>query len=158
MYRRFIAVLSATAITITAFGAVPARADGDDVRRALGILLGAAIVGKIIHDSEKRDRSVTRYVEPQHGHRIKPQAYPRAKPQTQHRRAGRKLLPSKCFRSFDTRRGRVVMFGQRCLQKNFAHAHRLPQSCARKARTQRGVRYGYDARCLRDAGYRLARG
>jgi hypothetical protein len=50
------------------------------------------------------------------------------------------------------------MFGRRCLENNFRHANRLPQQCAQQIRTHRGTRYGYDARCLRGAGYSLARG
>jgi hypothetical protein len=50
------------------------------------------------------------------------------------------------------------MFGSRCLQQNYRYANRLPQHCAQQIRTRQGNRFGYDARCLRGAGYRLARG
>ena len=69
-----------------------------------------------------------------------------------------KLLPKQCFQSFDTRRGTIRMFGERCLQRNFRHVKSLPQNCHYKFGTPNGLRSGFEARCLRDAGYRLARG
>ncbi|MGJ8626952.1 MAG: hypothetical protein ACSHXB_08335 [Sulfitobacter sp.] len=159
MYRRFIATIAAASIAITALGAAPARADDKDVARALAAILGIAVVGKIIHDKKKdRERAATRNhpapvyqaprVRPRH---VEPRPLPR------HVR-NKKLLPSQCFRSYDTRRGTVRMFGNRCLQNNFRHANRLPQHCKMRVRTHNGKRTGYQARCLRDAGYRLARG
>jgi hypothetical protein len=50
------------------------------------------------------------------------------------------------------------MFGERCLQQNYQYANRLPQQCGQEIRTHNGRQYGYDARCLRNAGYSLARG
>ncbi len=181
MYRRFIAAVTAVSIAITALGVVPARADERDVARALAVILGAAVVGKIIHDNNKnKARAVTRqqpapvYQAPHHRpapvyqaphHRSAPvyqaprqrshQVHPRPLPQ--HVRNS-KLLPSQCFRSFDTRHGTVQMFGNRCLQNNFRHANSLPQHCRVQVRTYQGDRSGYDARCLRDQGYKLARG
>jgi len=159
MYRRIITTIVAASIAITAIGATPARADDRDVARALAAILGIAVVGKIIHDKKKdKQRAVTRhqpapvYQAPRHRtHKVQPRPLPR------HVR-NNKLLPKQCFRSFDTRRGTVQMFGNRCLQNNFRHANRLPQHCKVQARTHQGRRIGYDARCLRDAGYRLARG
>ena len=169
MYRKFIATVAAASIAITALGSAPAYADDRDVARALAAILGIAVVGKIIHDNnKKKEREVTRrhtapvYTAP---HRYNP-------PRVQQRRYNQhiqprplprhvrndKLLPSQCFRSFDTRSGPVRMFGNRCLQNNFRHANRLPQHCKVRVKTYNGKRTGYQARCLRDAGYRLARG
>lgn len=164
MYRRFIATVTAASIAITALGSVPARADERDVARALAAILGIAVVGKIIHDKKKdKERAVTRqraapvyetqrvrprYVEPRH---VEPRPLPR------HVR-NNKLLPKQCFRSYDTRRGPVRMFGRKCLKNNFRHANSLPKHCKVRVNTYNGKRNGYQARCLRDAGYRLARG
>ncbi len=159
MYRRFIATIAAASIAITAMGAAPARADDKDAARILAAILGIAVVGKIIHDNKKdKERVVTRRhneprVQPRRRH--EPQVEPRPLPR--HVR-NNKLLPRQCFRSFETRRGTVRMFGRRCLQNNFRHANRLPEHCKVRIRTHNGKRTGYQARCMRDAGYRLARG
>ena len=72
-------------------------------------------------------------------------------------RVDRKLLPQQCFRSFNGEDGKVMMFGEPCLEKNYAQVDRLPNYCAKRVKTADGARYGYDARCLRDSGYSLAR-
>jgi hypothetical protein len=175
LYRKFIGIVAATAIAVTALGASPAFADDRDNARLLAALLGLAVVGKIIHDNQK-DRKRSRYEAP---HRPQPDrtqrryypdqvARPRARPAPQWgyhdpiqprplpRRVDRKLLPGECFRSFDTYEGRVRMFGRKCLEKNYRFAHRLPQQCMTAVRTDRGKRRGFEARCLRREGYRLA--
>ncbi len=187
MYRRFIAAITAASIAITAVSATQVAAgerERDFARIAAGVL-GVAIIGKIIHDKNKRDdernRVVTRHrIDPapvyrapraaprvDSRHRVEPRPLPRGygrnddhgrKHKRNHRRADDKLLPQQCFKSYDTRRGSVLMFGSRCLERNYRYANRLPQQCAQQIRTHRGMRYGYDARCLRGAGYSLARG
>ncbi|MFG6590121.1 hypothetical protein [Sulfitobacter sp. 1A12157] len=72
-------------------------------------------------------------------------------------RVDRKLLPQQCFRSYEGDEGKVMMFGEPCLEKNYSYADRLPLYCAKRVSTAEGARYGYDARCLRDSGYSLAR-
>jgi len=69
----------------------------------------------------------------------------------------RKLLPQQCFRSYEGKDGKVMMFGEACLEKNYSYTDRLPSYCAKRVSTPEGARYGYDARCLRDTGYSLAR-
>jgi len=171
MYRRFIATVTAASIAITAFGALPARADNNnDAARALAALLGIAIVGKIIHDNKKdkevrrHPKKVDRYPHKQYGHieqrpRNRVQRHDRwdLQPRPLPRRVNRKLLPGKCFNSHQTRNGRVQMFGRNCLENNYRHVDRLPRQCFTKIRTRHGKRRGYEARCLRDRGYSLAR-
>tara|TARA_R110002049_G_scaffold44333_5_gene130041 strand:- start:91967 stop:92476 length:510 start_codon:yes stop_codon:yes gene_type:complete len=169
MYRKVIATIAAASIALTALGSVPAYAGDKDVARALAAILGVAVVGKIIHDKKKdrereeaaaRERHIPVYEAPRrHRPYVDPRPAPRrVDPKPLPRRVDRKLLPANCFRSFDTRRGKVQMFGQRCLENNYRYADRLPSFCAQRIQTNRGLRHGYDARCLRDAGYRLARG
>lgn len=168
MYQKFIATIAVLSIAITGLSATSAAA-GDrnrDLARIAAGVLGVAIVGKIIHDNNK-DRREQNHVTQGHGNRghvvtrerVQPRPLPQKYRTQKHRpRQDSKLLPQNCFRSYDTRRGQVVMFGSRCLQKNFHHANRLPQHCAQTIRTFQGTRSGYDARCLRGAGYSLARG
>lgn len=164
MYRRFIATISAVAIAITAIGAAPAHAGDRDTLRALAAIAGVAIVGKLIHDEKKKKRArrkqevpvyqtPPRYDPP----RYDPPRYHPPKPRPLPRRIDSKLLPQKCFRTFETRKGRVAMFAERCLKKNYSYTKRLPTACHYKFGTPKGLRNGFEARCLRDAGYRLAR-
>lgn len=177
MYRRFIGTIAAAAIAITAIGAVPAHADNRDALRVLAAIAGIAIVGKIIHDERKKKKArhepapvrrdpiyrapnyaprhshfpPHRYIPPhRHGDYLEPRPLPR--------HVDRKLLPQQCFRTYDTRHGRVALFEQTCLQRNFRFADRLPRQCQQVFGPRRDLMTGYDARCLRDAGYRLARG
>ncbi len=147
MSPRFIGLIAAASIAITAVGAAPARADEDDVARALAAILGVAVIAKVIKD-RKDDREVTRR-EPRV---LEPRPLPRRVDRT-----NRKLLPPRCFRAFDSRRGVYRGFGVRCLQRHFRHANRLPESCLIRVRGNRGPRLAYEARCMRNHGYRLAR-
>ncbi len=174
MYRRFIALVTAASLALTAIGAAPAQAGNDeDLAKALAVILGVAVVGKIIHDKKKeREQVVSRhqpapvytaprprprhqesYGQPRPRHQ-NPYVQPRPLP----RNVDRKLLPGNCFRSVDTRRGTYHVFGTTCLNQNYRHASRLPQQCFVDFRTRAGRETGYDARCLRDNGYSLARG
>lgn len=175
MSRKFIATIVAASIAVTGFGAAPARADDDDVRRALAAILGLAVVGAIIHESKKDDHVVTRHKprtvynppRPRHAH---PKPRPRhaapaprhiqPKPLPRHIRphhTNKLVLPAKCFRSYDTRRGTYRGFGKRCLNQSYRFVSSLPQRCLFTFRTAKGRANGYEARCLRNAGYRLAR-
>lgn len=159
MYRTFISTIAAAAIALTAFGATPAFADRDrDLARALTAILGVAVIGTIIHDKKKKDRArrATRrdYQPEYHPPRVhrRPQVDPRPLP----RKVRRNLLPPHCLRSFKTRRGTVRMFPRRCLERSYSFINHLPEHCATRVKTDGGRRIGWEARCLRQAGYRLA--
>lgn len=170
MYRKFIATVAAASIALTAIGAVPAAAENFKAERALAAILGLAVVGAIVHENrkDKKHKPAQVHVTPKqkgHGHLghkhvgqgYNPPVYHPA-PRPMPNRVNRKLLPQQCLRSMQSRDGRVRYFGQRCLNRNFEFAHRLPQVCNYTFRTHKGTRRGYEARCLRDWGYRLARG
>ncbi|TMM52417.1 hypothetical protein [Sulfitobacter sabulilitoris] len=161
MHRSFIAAIAALSIIITGLSAAPARADSnDDLLRALAAIAGIAVIGTAIkkrndrrEEARRRDH-VGRGYQYQDTYRAPP---PKLEPRPLPRRAQRDLLPGNCLRSFDTRDGRIRMFGARCLQRNYSYTDRLPQRCFREVRTRDGRRRGYEARCLRDRGYQLAR-
>ncbi|MDW4498315.1 hypothetical protein R5H30_10020 [Sulfitobacter sp. D35] len=69
----------------------------------------------------------------------------------------RKLLPGQCLQSHDTSGGKVRMFGYNCLENSYGHLNDLPDTCRTSVRGGTGEIYGYDAVCLRDRGYQLAR-
>ena len=172
MYRRFIATVAAASIAITALGSVPARAENRDLERALAAILGVAVLGAIIHDNKKDDHVVTQH-RPRHTHNprpryqqpryakprsVKPRLQPKPLPdRVKPRHAQRKLLPGHCLRSFATRRGTYQGFARACLVHNYSFTNRLPNRCLTQVRTRQGKRHMFEARCLRNAGYRLAR-
>lgn len=166
MYRKFIATITAASIALTALGTAPAFADNQQTARTIAAILGLAAVGAIIHENRKDrknkqpdyDRYDPQPIYKQPSQNYQPPVYQQPKPRPLPHRAQRKLLPQECFRSFETRRGKVRMFGARCLNRNYDFAHRLPRQCEYTFNTKRGDRRGYEARCLRDRGYRLARG
>ncbi|WP_299966614.1 hypothetical protein [uncultured Roseobacter sp.] len=175
-------MIVATAMAVTALGSAPARAD-EDVLRALAAIAGIAIVGKIIYDQQTRadkkvvtprraDKKVVtprradkKVVTPKRAEKrvVTPGRYNAStrtydlKPRPLPERAQRRLLPGDCLRSAETRDGRVRYFGRGCLQQNYARFDHLPEACAVRFRADRGTRRGYEARCLADRGYQLAR-
>jgi hypothetical protein len=158
MYSKFIATVAVASILITGFSAAPARANQDDVGRALAALLGIAIVGAVIHEN-KKNKKQRAHVKPAPRHKVhKPvQKQRHVKPRPLPRHVSQHLLPGRCLRSFETRRGTARIFGQRCLERHYGFTHRLPQHCERRVRTDRGSRSGFGANCLRKQGYKLAR-
>lgn len=161
---RLITTVVAATITVTSIGTTPAYADrdrrDDNTARAIGALLGIAAIGVIIHESKKDKKSKKhevrrerlheqRKVQQHRNHRIAPKQLPR--------RVSRNTLPQDCLRTFRTRDGRAQLFGQRCLQRNYAGVNRLPQKCFQRIRTRDGHRAGYGARCLSARGYQLSR-
>ena len=90
--------------------------------------------------------------------RIEPRPLPRLEPRPLPAEVDNRLLPAQCFRSFDTRQGPQLLFGADCLNQNYRFTDRMPDQCLVDVATDDGWRAGYDARCLRDAGYSLARG
>lgn len=64
-----------------------------------------------------------------------------------------RVLPDRCYRAFNTRRGQIGGYGARCLQRTVARPGSLPPQCITQVRTDRGLRNLYTARCLRRAGW-----
>ncbi|KIN63102.1 hypothetical protein Z946_1965 [Sulfitobacter noctilucicola] len=176
MYRRFISTIAAASIALTALGSTSAFAGERERANALAAILGVAVVGALIHQNRKKDkrhvevqRPAPSYAPPKHKQpvyktpkHVKPThkvpVYQQPKPRPLPQRVNRKLLPQQCFRTYQTRKGRVAMFAEGCLRRNFTAARHLPNQCQYVFRTPEGNRRGYEARCLRDQGYRLARG
>lgn len=163
MTRKFIAAVVGAALAVTAIGSAPARAD-EDLARALAAIVGIAIVGKVISDKlddDKKQPTVTRqattddfrYIDRNRTGDVISRWEPRPLP----RRVERRLLPGECLRSFQTRYGRERIFGKKCLKKNYDFHQSLPRVCEVAFRANNKKRRGYDARCLRQEGYQLAR-
>jgi hypothetical protein len=162
IHRQFIAAVAAAAVAITAFGAAPARAGNDNLGKALAALAGLAVLGVMIKNARDdkptaQHQKIYRYGDTGRDDRIGRGGDDRVHPRPLPPRVGYKLLPQQCLRSVDSRDGRMRVFGQHCLERNYRHVNSLPNSCATRFRTERGTRHGYGARCLSRHGYQLAR-
>lgn len=152
MSRKFIGLVAAVSIAITGFAAAPARAGSDeDFAKILAGIIVLGTVAAAIESNKKKKRARARdydtpRVDHDRGHR------PRG-----HRRNARRL-PADCLRVTNTRNGRMRYFASRCLQRNYRHADRLPRFCRTRVERANGrVARGYNASCLRNEGYRIAR-
>jgi len=140
--RRLVALVAAaaTALGLLAGTAIPARADNDDLAKALAAL---AIVGIIAHQANKN--------------RNRPPVYqpydPYPQPQPQPSRAPR--VPAACAIEITGNTGTATVYGERCLRSE-GFDWRLPQHCARSARIYGQNDRIYSDQCLRDAGFRVS--
>lgn len=142
--RRLVAVVAAaaTALGLLASTAIPARADSDDLAKALAAL---AIVGIIVNESNKsRERDRARV---QQHHNPPPQYHPQP--------ARQPRVPSVCAIEIAGNSGTATVYGERCLRDE-GFNFRLPQYCARTARIYGQSDRIYSDQCLRDAGFRVA--
>ncbi|MEP0963229.1 MAG: hypothetical protein ABJQ70_02735 [Roseobacter sp.] len=156
MTRRFIATVVAAALSVTAIGTAPAQAN-EDVARTLAAIAGIAIVTKIISDKTDKKKKSSHKVSNKKRYAPPVQKVQRVKPRPLPQKARRHLLPGDCLRSYETRNGHHRIFGKSCLKKNYNFTHSLPHACEVSFRASKKKRSGYDAQCLRRAGYHLAR-
>lgn len=156
MSRKFIATVLAGALVVTGFTTAPARADGNDLAKAIAGIAAVAIIAKAL-DDERKDKA--RRHAPAKKHSVKPTRHshgyvaPRPLPQ----RVARKQLPGHCMVRVETRRGVQRAFAGQCLQRSYRHADRLPRACAMPTRGRGHNRTFYEAGCLRSYGYSMAR-
>lgn len=139
--RRLVATIAAaaTALGLLAGTAIPARADSDDLAKALAAL---AIVG-IIASQANKNRNRAQAQQP-----IDP--YPQHRPQN----TRQPRVPSVCAIEISGNSGTAVVYGESCLRDE-GFDYRLPQYCARTARIYGRNDRIYSDQCLRDAGFRV---
>lgn len=168
MYRRFIAIVLATAVAITGLTAAPARADNDDLLKILGGVAAIAIIGAAIKNSRDKDkvsRNAPYYGQRRHKDHHKHQRHTHndhrydnhgARPLPN--RVKRKLLPASC-RVTARRYGEwFPAYSNRCLEQKYRHTNALPGNCAVKARVQHNNkrRLVFGSRCLGRHGFAVA--
>ncbi|MEM6659357.1 MAG: hypothetical protein AAF625_14820 [Pseudomonadota bacterium] len=152
MHRKFIALIVATAITITGVSVSQARAaDTGDI---LGGLAAIAIIGAAVnhYNKEKRkDREAAArqntpvYTAPQiNRHKVKPLP----------RRVARYDLQQRCLRTHEGYGQRPVL-GTQCLDRHYKHANSLPEQCKIGFWNGKKIRRAYEPACLRQQGYRV---
>ena len=167
MSRKFIAMILSAAVAVTGISA-PARADSNDIAKALLGFTALALIAKAIDDNDK-PKVVNRYpvqpVYPQPGRPIygtpsRPPIYgqptwPRPLPP----QVSKFDLPQSCLNTFSINGRKVQLFGSACMSKTYAYAGSLPYACQYGFRGDRSGRnhIGYEPLCLRVRGYRTAR-
>ena len=138
MTRKLTVALAAFAIAITGLTATPAVALGDRERDALKIILGAAAIGLIVNQIEKRnDRRQT-------------PAYT-TRP---NRDYWKRPIPADCIYEIRGSRGWESVVGKRCIQRS-NYRGRLPEACEFRVRGKNHNRTVYGLRCLRSKGFRV---
>lgn len=152
MSRKFIASILIAAVTVTglSLSAAPAKAGNDDLAKLLFGATALVIIGKAVSDRNRHSAApaeTTRHDD-----------YRREEERRKRREARRNFrqLPASCLRQHRTRDGRVRMMSTYCLERNYNHVSRLPHDCKIRVRTSDGPRRGYQMRCLRDRGFKLA--
>lgn len=148
MTKTLFSMLLAGTIALTSI-TVPsqARADTDDVAKAVAALIALGLIAKAIDDNNDRKRArktqpevITRAPKPHHGNRYG------------HRRSA-KEIPWRCVFNLETaERGYRNVVGPRCLRRHAPQVV-LPQACRVTAYTRHGWRPAYGRGCLKRRGY-----
>ncbi|MDA5093059.1 hypothetical protein O2N63_03070 [Aliiroseovarius sp. KMU-50] len=149
------------------------REQNSDISALIATLLGLAIVGSVISNSNDNDEQE----EQQHyqqelpdepnlfdEHEMPDEHVYRDEERREHiierkRERAKYRLPGKCLRKFKTQFGKERYWGTRCLQNRYEYARSLPRACRTKivAKNKEGVwvlRKVYQPACLREEGYR----
>ncbi|WP_051927612.1 hypothetical protein [Ruegeria halocynthiae] len=153
MHRKFIALIVATAITVTGVSVSQARAA--DTKDILGGLAAIAIIGAGVHyyNQEKRKNRATR----QQTHTYQPYvAQPSHPVRPLPQQVARYDLPQKCLRTFKGYSHNRPLLGPGCLKKHYRHTNSLPQECKVGFWNGKKVKRAYEPACLRQKGYRVS--
>lgn len=157
MFRRLTASLAAAALALTAAFSTPAAAMSDKDRQLLTVLLGAAVVGAIIHDANK-DRKKPAPVTRRHDDHFRFNDWNDRDWRGQGWRGnrwGQRTIPAGCVISIRGAGGRREVVSARCL-KDAGLRRDLPAECAFDIEAGWGSRRVYGTRCLRQNGFRIA--
>ena len=144
--------LAAAALALTTALPTPAAAMSDKDRQLLTLLLGAAVVGAIIHDANKEKkkpaRPVARYDDRYRFGDSRDWRHDR-------NRWRHRTVPAECVLSLRGTRGPRDVVSARCLSEAGIRRD-FPAECAFDIDAGWGSRTVYGTRCLRENGYRIA--
>lgn len=144
MTRPLMASVLALSLAMTSMTALPARAGRND---ELGNFLAGAIALMIIGKAIENSQAATRRRNPPIRITPPPPRRPALKI--------RGILPSDCFFTKSTAKGRRGLYGATCLNETMRRPERLPGICRTSVSIRNGRRAGvYDAKCLRKRGFR----
>ena len=134
----------------------PARADNEDLRRALAALAAIGIIAYAVNESNDRESERRPVCTPQPPRPHRPVIEPPRPP-----RPNAGFLPVECVRDnatpprdFGTRYDRRVV-AQPCLRRSNVRIDTLPQQCRGTAYLRGRERPAFGFSCLRQAGYRF---
>jgi hypothetical protein len=135
--RRFAAMLTggAAALAVVLATTIPAKAEKNDLAKAL---IAALVVGAIAHELTDKDKPV-------------PLPVPLPEPEP----ASSKRVPSVCAISIDGAERSVTLYPESCLRSE-GFKSRLPRGCANTATIYGERDRVYSAQCLRNAGFRVS--
>lgn len=122
---------AAAALALVLATAIPARAEKNDLAKAL---IAALVVGAIAHELKDKD---------------KPVPLPVPEP------VKSKRVPAVCAISIDGADRSVTLFPESCLREE-GFSYRLPRHCANSATIFGKRDRVYSAQCLREAGFRVS--
>jgi hypothetical protein len=137
--RRFAAILTgaAAALAVVLATTIPARAEKNDIAKAL---IAALVVGAIANELKADDKPAPTPL---------PIPVPEAEP------VSSKRVPSVCAISIDGAERSVTLYPESCLRTE-GFRPRLPRGCANTATIYGERDRVYSAQCLRDAGFRVS--
>jgi hypothetical protein len=135
--RRFAAMLTggAAALAVVLATTIPAKAEKNDLAKAL---IAALVVGAIAHELTDKDKPV-------------PLPVPLPEPEP----ASSKRVPSVCAISIDGAERSVTLYPESCLRSEGLKS-RLPRGCANTATIYGERDRVYSAQFLRNAGFRVS--
>mgnify|MGYP001628061978 CR=1 FL=1 len=172
MSRKFISLVLAASLSLTAFGATTAQAGDKEVFRFIAGAATVAIIANALNDNNRgrhQPQVVTR-----NGHHgsnyggYQPHNNPRPQvivpnrgqvtPRPLPNRVRNQVLPSQCTLTARTRHGTRAYMGDKCLNKNNIRLSALPGQCRTNLAGPRGGTWGaWDVKCMTNLGYRTAR-
>lgn len=156
-----------TALSLTA-APLPATAapDGEDVVKALAGLAVLGIIANQINERDNKRKSTAaksrvydpyRSIDRQPRNRVIDGTIRRPNEHKDVVRGARRTrLPDQCLRIVETAKRDRLVYGKRCLNRNFVHANQLPERCKLIVRNGNRTRSVYGARCLSRDGWRVA--
>ena len=124
----------AAALALVLATAIPARAEKNDLAKAL---IAALVVGAIAHELKDKDKPA-------------PVPLPLPEPEP----VASKRVPSVCAISIDGADRSVTLYPETCLRDE-GFDYRLPRHCANTATIFGERDRVYSAQCLKDAGFRV---
>lgn len=135
--RRFAAMLTggAAALAVVLATTIPAKAEKNDLAKAL---IAALVVGAIAHELKDRDKPA-------------PLPIPLPEPEP----VSSKRVPSVCAISIDGAERSVTLYPESCLRAE-GFKPSLPRGCANTATIYGQRDRVYSSQCLRDAGFRVS--
>ena len=159
MTRKLIATIAAAAIALSGLTATPAAALDD--REVIKLLLGAAAVGVLVNELNKKNKkeiAAENAYRNNNVYRYDDDRYDRYRNDDNHRssRANHnRVIPSNCLFDIRTRNGNRAVVGERCVENSNFRGN-LPKACKFEMRRDGRKQTVYGANCLRDRGIRIA--